>query len=326
VRTRSRFLPAAASLACALLLAAAPVVQAQDGTPAASPSPFCAVLTPDEIATTLGIVVSVTDSTDVDCTYQADVDSGAFLLVNVRHEDGTVADLKEFFADYADVTVGGRAAILAPDATLLFVGLDDGLFTIQLVGAPVEGIDAAAAITALAETALPRLGSIPLPTREPEPSEFPMPSFVGDPELVSLFPATLAGAPLEIQSLTGRELVESGDPEDMATVEAALAGFGKTIDDMSVAFGFAPDGSIVAIRVKGVDAPAILEQLLPLLLEGVEDPVQTPTTVAGKPVVKVTDGLDVDDANAQYLYPQGDVIWQVIAAEPLLTEAFTALP
>ena len=324
MRTRSRFLPVAASLA--LLLTAVPVAQAQEESPAASPSPFCAVLTPEEIASTLGIEVSVSDSTDVDCTYQADFESGVFLLVNVRHEDGTVEELKEFFTDHTDVTVAGRPAILALDATLLFVGLDDGLFTVQLVGSPAEGIDQAAAITSLAETALPRLASIPLPTAEPEPSAFPMPSFVGDPELVALFPATLGGAPLEIQSLTGQELAASGDPEDMASVEAALAAFGKTMDDMSFAFGFSADGSIVAIRVKDVDALAIFEQLLPLLLEGVDEPVQTRTTIAGKSVVKVTDGPDTDGADAQYLYPKDDVIWQVIATEPVLTEAFTGLP
>lgn len=325
MRTRSRLLPAAISLACSLLLIAAPAALAQEESPAASPSPFCAVLTSDEITTALGVEVSVTDSTDVDCTYQADFESGAFLLVNVRHESGSVEELKEFFTDYTDVTVGGRPAILAPDATLLFVGLDQGLFTVQLVGAAAEGIDQAAAVTGLAETALPRLASIPLPTPEPEPSEFPMPSFVGDPELVSLFPATLAGEPLEIQSFSGAEIRSFGDTDAMAQVEAALTEAGKTFDDLSLAFGYNMSGGITAIRIKGMDTASVLDRLLPLLLESIEDPVQTPTEVAGKPVIKVTDAQNAD-APAQYLYPRGEVIWQVTAEEPMLTEAFTALP
>jgi len=325
MRSRSRFLPAAASVACALLLLAGPVALAQEESPAAPPSPFCSVLTAEELGPVLGVEMSVESSSDLDCTYQADSSTGAFLFVNVRREDGTVEELKEFWTDYADVTVGGRPALIAPDATLLFVGLDDGLFTVQVIGSVGEGVDQAAAVTALAELALPRVATIPLPTPEPEPSEFPMPSFVGDPELVSLFPTTLGGEPLEIQSFSGAEIRMFGDADALAQVEEALTAAGRTFDDLSLAFGFNQSSGLTAIRIKGMDVASVLDQLLPLLLENVDDPVQTPTEIAGKPVIAITDGQNAD-APTQYLYPKGEVIWQVTAAEPVLTEALSALP
>ena len=284
------------------------------------------MLTPEEVSTALGIDVTVSDSTDLDCTYQADFNSGAFLLVNVRHEDGTLADLREFFSDYEDVTVGGQEAIIAPDASLLYVDTGDGMFTVQLVGTPADGIDAAAAVTSLAELALPRLADVPLPTPEPEPSDFPMPSFTGDPDLAALFPTTIGGEELTTQTLSGTELAATGDPEQMQPVVDALAGLGKTLDDVSLGFAFGGTASIQAIKIDGVDANAILTDFLPLLLTDVSDPVQAPATLSGKSVIKVTDGPDEEGADTRWIYAHDDVIWQVVADEPDLSEAFAALP
>jgi hypothetical protein len=115
------------------------------------------------------------------------------------------------------------------------------------------------------------------------------------------------------------------DPEQLARVEEALAGYGRSLDDVSLAFGFSPAAQISAIRIAGVDASAILESFLPLLLQDAEDPVREPVEVAGKQVIRITEGGD-DSADAQYIHASGDVIWQVVADEPALTEAFTALP
>lgn len=326
MRSRSRFLPAVASLACALLLVAAPVAQAQDASPSPIPSVFCSVLTPQEVGDALGVDVTVSDSTDLDCTYQADFDSGSFLLVNARHEEGSLDDLREFFTDYEEITVGGMDALIAPDASLLYTDTGNGMFTIQLVGTPAEGIDAATAVKALAELALPRLAGIPIPTPEPEPSDLPMPSFTGDPDLQALFPTTIGSEDLTVQTLSGPDLMASGDPEQLQPVVDFLSSQGKTMDDLSVGFAFGGTAGIQAIRIKGIDAAGILDTFLPLLLTDVSDPVQTPTDLAGKSVIKVTDGPDEEGADTRWIYAHDDVIWQVMAEEPDLSEAIGALP
>jgi hypothetical protein len=330
VRSRTRRLAAVVSLTSALLLAAAPVTHAQDASgepsPAASPSAFCAVLTPEEVTDAAGLEVAISapDSSDTNCTYQADFATGAFFLLDVRIDEGTIQEFKDFFPDVTDVTVGGREAILSEDATLLFIGLDNGILTLQMVGSVGEGIDQAAAIQALGELAVPRVADIPLPTPEPEPTDFPMPSFAGDPELVALFP-DLGGEPLEIQSFSGPEIQMMADPEVMATVEETLSGAGRTIEDLSLAFGYNEGGALTAIRVRGADASALLDAFLPLFNESVEEPVMTPTEIAGRSVIEVTDAAN-EDSPTQYLLASGEVMWQITAQEPALSEVIGALP
>ena len=49
--------------------------------------------------------------------------------------------------------------------------------------------------------------------------------------------------------------------------------------------------------------------------------IPSPGQVAGKDVTKIT-----SESSTSYVYPQGDVIWLVVAEEPLLTQIFEALP
>jgi hypothetical protein len=329
VRSRIRRLTAVVSLTSALLLAVAPVSHAQDASgepgPAASPSAFCSVLSADEVTQTVGIEVTVSapDSSDTNCTYQADFASGSFFLLDVRVDEGTIADFKEFFPDVTDVTVGGREAVISSDATLLFIGLDNGILTLQMVGSVGEGVDQAAAIQALGELALPRVADIPLPTPEPQPSDF---SFNGDPELEALFPTQVGGEDLEVQSVGGQQLLAmNDDPETLAPLIDMLDGMGKTIDDVSIGFGFSSNGSITAIRIAGVDAASALDGILPLILTDLTDPTQETVDVAGRQVIKITDGSD-EGSPAQYVHASGEVIWMVAAEEPYLSEVLGALP
>ncbi len=117
---------------------------------------------------------------------------------------------------------------------------------------------------------------------------------------------------------------------------------GKTIDDLSIAFGSFPTedsfGDITAVRLKGADIAQFKDDLLPLLFNDVLDPQQTPTIIAGKNVIVVTDGpLESPSPSASvdpyavgtdraYMYPKGEVLWFVSADEPALTEVFQKLP
>ena len=101
---------------------------------------------------------------------------------------------------------------------------------------------------------------------------------------------------------------------------------GKTLDDMTLGFSSYAGGNLSAIRVRGVEASGIEQQLMPLVLDGAADPQQTPMQVAGKDVIKVTNGPDGVDVSAIYFYTHDDVLWIITASDPELTEILQALP
>ncbi len=340
----------------ALSLGIASAGLAQDATldpgvtiePDATPSPFCGVLTADEATAALGVPLTIGTSSETDCSYDSDFQTSDVSL-NARREDGPISDdyPKSYYPDGVDLQVAGHVAFYVADGTILFVdeGSNDQLFVLQLFGTPPDSIDVQAALTALAEQGLPRLAGIPLP---PEPSVAPEPSYLGDAELEALMPTEIAGVPVDVESMSFAEYLGPIDPGDTASQDAlkqlqdALATRGKTIDDLSMGFAsFATEdafGGITAVRLKGADIAQFQDDLLPLLLNDVFDPQQTPTTIAGKPVIIVTDGpLESPSPSASvdpyavgtdraYMYPKDEILWFVSAEEPALTEVFQKLP
>jgi hypothetical protein len=345
-----RRVPAAVSVALLLLALGGPAASlAQDATgePDATPSPFCSVLTASEASSALGTTLAVGTSSETDCSYDSDFETSDVSLIAQR-EDGPIDDPKSYYPDGVDIQVDGHAAYY--DETygpILFVdeGANGQLFVLQLFGTPPEEVDIQAALTSLASTGLPRLASIPLP---PEPSLEPEPSYLGDSELAALFPTEIAGSPVDVQTYAGSDILASADPGDttdqdrLQQLQDILTSKGKTMDDVSEAFGSFPTedafGYIIAVRIKGLDIGELKDALLPLQLTDALDPQQTPTTIAGKDVFIVTDGpLDTStpDPSADpyavgsdraYMYAKDDVLWFVAANEPELTEVFGKLP
>ena len=220
--------------------------------------------------------------------------------------------------------MAGRPGLLVLRGSALYVEVPDGTLTVQLLGNPGSGDDATAALVALAPTAMDRLTSLGGgPTTTPEAAS----SFAGDADLAALFPTTIGGQPIKVQTYTARDLAGQGvDPATVQAISDGLATVGKTLDDMTLGFSSYSGGDLSAIRVRGVDASGIEQQLMPLVLDGVADPRQTTMQVAGKDVIKVTDGPDGVDASAMYFYAHDDVLWIVTAADPDLTEILQALP
>ena len=111
-----------------------------------------------------------------------------------------------------------------------------------------------------------------------------------------------------------------GPLDQQAQVERLLAEQGKTLADVSLgfAFGIDPQYAISALRVKGADAAALLDPFLAM-----SGAVSAPehVQVAGKEVLRAT-----TETQTQHVYAKNDVIWVVVAEEPILTEAFQKLP
>jgi hypothetical protein len=319
-------------------------VAAQEKTEPPVPA-ACDILSADEVSGAFGETLTLQEGSGATCQFDADYEGGRFLsLFTDVQESTSLSDIREFLCTSmvspapggspapgcVDLTVGGAPALYLPDSfgTLAYVDLGGGnLFSIQLVGEPAEGVDARAALVAVAELALPRVAAIPLPTALPEPS------FVRDTALEALFPTEIGGIAVEVQSMSGQDVAAQAGDVPQRFIDA-LAAQGKTLADVSVAFGtaFDPDdgsyAAINALQVHGADVSTILEAFV-AVINGDDSPMeQTQVEIAGKQVtaVRPAESEPGDDVDTQHVYASGDVLWVVTATEPDLTEVFQKLP
>ncbi len=267
---------------------------------------FCALFTPEEIADVLGTAV-VAEPGAEGCTWSPP--AGGLTNATANWYRGTIADHQALFPTGTDHTIGGRTAWFSPGMFLqeMLVELDTGVLYLMITG--YDG-DVEAALLELGELAVARADTLPPPAPDPT-----MPAMDADPALEALFPQSVGGEPLQVFSLTGAEAIS--DAEDQAAFAAALQTLGKTLDDLSIAFGILPTGGITAIRVAGADATAFVGPLVEQQYGAAVE--MTPAQVAGKDVTHLP-------SIPAYIYPSGDVVWIVQAEEPALTEVFTALP
>jgi hypothetical protein len=328
-----RIKPLALGLALALALCAAPVVAQDPDDPVSTPAAICGVLTADEIAAVLGEELPVSDSSDTSCNWDA-LESNGTTSLSLSLAPGRLADLQAAFGDATSTEVAGYPALVGADGSFLFAEVEDGIVSLFLLSFGESGPDdPSAALLQLAEATLGRLPSISLP---PPPTAAPEPLFMGDSELRDLFPDTVGGQPLEVQTLTGSELfgtIDPDDPDTQAELQAVidlLDTQGKSVDDVSIGFGFFVSGDsgggLTAFRVRGADVGALMERLLPMALPDIADPQRTTVQIAGREVIQITDGSDGQDGEPQYAYVKDDILWLVQATEPSLSELIGQLP
>ena len=189
----------------------------------------------------------------------------------------------------------------------------DGIVMLTAFGFGADGsdLDAEAALRALGELGVARSASLP-----PPPTPQPVPSLIhADADLEALFPDSVGGQPLEVQSMAGVGAFGNSEADLLARIEEMLAAQGKTLDDVSVAFVFGADHAILAFKVAGGDPSAFGNLLLESFGTEVTTTDQEPGQVAGKDVTIVTAG-----GQTSYIYSSGEVLWLVGAEEPQLTE------
>ena len=293
-------------LALAFTLAVAPAAHAQDA--------FCALLTEAEVGQAFGDHV-VAEPSFEGCTWSSDDAEGFFAFVSAYWDSLSMAERQAATTNGQPLTVGGREAFYEPDFTTLYVQLDQGVLAIS---GRVEQGDSLPMLRQLGEVAVGRAAQLPAPAT-PEPP----PSFAADPELAGLFPATVGGQPLQVQTATGEDLfLQSEDSEALQQMEELLVANGLTPSDLSIGIGYAEDmsSSVTALRFPGADASAFVDQII-TSIGGGEAAERSDTQIAGKDVIQLTIGEVV-----QYVYPKDEVIWAVTAQEPALTEIFAALP
>ena len=329
-----------ATFAAMLTLVAGTAAHAQDPSPGASP--LCQVLTAKEIKSALKMKVGTGVSDDSPdgqirgCTWTATDGRGTTLAAEYSLGSFDTYLLKSYL-DGAPQTIAGDTARLSSTGILGAVEVGDHLFTLAWGTLnPAKGTS----LKKLFQLATPRLASLalaPAPTATPTIAPSAAPELTFDPGWAGIFPQTVAGqAVVPEPSNISEFLGFGGDPNDpglaspMGQLGDILASQGTTLDAAAFA------GTVVvvedtgllvlAMRVPDTDMAAIADQLDPLTVTYMSDPVATHGQVAGRNVTWYTDGLDSTDAKRQYLYAAGDVLWLVAGPQPMATEAFQQLP
>lgn len=196
----------------------------------------------------------------------------------------------------------------------------------MLVGASL--IIAACGPAANATTA-PTTATTPTTTEAPgseaPPSGLPsfaLPSFHSNADLEKLIPAEIGGEAIATQSMSGAQFLST--PNN--AFSNVLSGLGKQPSDLSVAFGFNMQVSVIAFQIKGTSGSAVLDAF-----KNSSTDVGTLTDVnyGGKAVKKLTP-TDVSEGTS-YIYTTQDVVFVVGATgdtltDALLNEAFSKLP
>lgn len=159
-------------------------------------------------------------------------------------------------------------------------------------------------------------------------SDVPLPSFDlnGDPELAGRFPDTVAGEPLQVQSLAGDAFAAIGaDP----VFDDFLTAIGADATDVSVAFGGAHIGrgtlTAGAFRVRGASEDELAREFIAASEEAGDVPELAEQTIGGKSVWTATDETG-DPASQVYVYARDDTLYFLTGELEYVTEILEALP
>ena len=215
----------------------------------------------------------------------------------------------------------GGSATPTPAPTLAPATVAPATAAPVTTAAPETLAPATTAPSAAAETVPPATGALPtLPVESLPPipsfSIPPIPSFSFTPDttLEAMFPKTIQGQPVKVQSLHASdiELSLGSNPEQKALTEAFLASLGKTINDVSIAIGqvtleSGPE-TITATRVAGADANALLQGAIQLTVQeqtNSADYATATANVGGKNVTTITNTKDFDRRRGVLLLARG---------------------
>lgn len=175
----------------------------------------------------------------------------------------------------------------------------------------------------------------PTPVATPEPTDNgatgspgALPSFDlgGDPELAGRFPETVAGEPLQLQSLAGDAFAAAGpDP----VFDEFLAAIGAEATDVSVAFGGALIGeqplTAGAFRVRGASEDELEREFIAASEKAGDVPELTRQTIGGKDVWSAVDDSGETDQQV-FVYTSGDTLYFLTGSVEHATEILEALP
>lgn len=170
---------------------------------------------------------------------------------------------------------------------------------------------------------------VPTPSATPEPTQdgaLPSIDFDGDPELAGRFPATVAGEPLQIQSLSG-DAFAAADPDPL--FDGFLEAVGAEATDVSVAFGGAliDDQTLTAgaFRVRGAAEEDLEREFIAASEDAGDAPPLGEQTIGGKDVWTAVDERGETPVQV-FVYTNGDTLYFITGSLEHATELLEALP
>lgn len=175
----------------------------------------------------------------------------------------------------------------------------------------------------------------PTPVATPEPTDegatgspgaFPSFELDGDPELAGRFPETVAGQPLQLQSLGGEAFAAAGpDP----VFDDFLSAIDAEASDVSVAFGGVQIGAETltagAFRVRGATEDDLEREFIAASEEAGEVPDLTEQSIGGKDVWTAVDESGETDLQV-FVYTSGDTLYFLTGPLEYAAELLEALP
>lgn len=298
----------------------------------------CALLTESEVSAALDESLLANEMPSA-CLFAGSPASGSptsLAVAVLRGDEATSAPSRFEGLGFTELTIGGVPAHQSPadvsggrSRSTLGVLPDPSTLLVLTADVP-EAIDSAAAVRALAELAVPRLVSAPIPSTAPASptASVPAPSAAARTGVAALFPTEIGGRPVTIdREMTGREflsqIIAFGPMEDRVT--KALKRRDRTVGDLSFVLGSTAFGSLIgAFHVEG----GPIRPLVGILLESLAMERSTQevpaASVAGKDAFGVSGGFLVGGQGVAY--PEGEVLWLVFPAGDEQTEILERLP
>ena len=257
---------------------------------------------------------------------------GHLAVIRSRKSDLALGGTDVPFADLGDETLATedasgtttsvyiRRGVLVASIAAQAVSADDLEEAAGAIDDAMVAAEETAAASGPAEAIATDEGSVPPDenaTDEPEPTEPELHSF---PDLEALLPKTVDGTPLSAQSTTATEAL-SGDPTSEALFQW-LTDNGKTSDDLEFAEAYdltsTVDADFTALRVKGIAAAKLRQELLATWLGATASGITTTNkTIGGKAVLTIDYG---NGGALDYVLEQGDVVLILSSSEPAVIE------
>jgi hypothetical protein len=204
----------------------------------------------------------------------------------------------------------------------------------------ISGLAIAALIAACGGGGAPQLSpggpltSLPAIPSLPADPGVGVPSFQPDADLEALFPDSVGGRALNIESARGEDVIPAFGSDEPDRLRNFFTNLGASMDQVSAAISFNifPGATemeftgltLIALRVQGVPASNTLAGLTEVTKEDVENAQVGTATVGGKPVTAITNPENPDEN--VYLYGVGDVVFFGGGTPQYVEEAFAQLP
>jgi hypothetical protein len=229
-----------------------------------------------------------------------------------------------------------RLAFLASIALVVLVGACSSAATPSPTAAPTPEPTPAPTAAPASASATPEAPASAAATSEPSTAAQPsdLGSFGalmhGDPNLEAALPDKVGSTALQKLSFKGDSsfLGAAGQSSQMQSIQAALAGLGKSMSDVGIAIAVPVDTSagdsisVGAYQIAGVDASAFWGAMQSAFAKAASDAQVSDANVGGKSVKKV-----VATDTTTYIYPHGDTLFFVSGKDDsLVSQALSQLP